>query len=166
MLLLWYFISSFVTNKSYSRVSDQLYFMSLFFVTGSKRDRSVHNPNSVSRQNPRCLAKLSSTSILTTLTSLSPLRKYHSVFHIRVVKEEKLTIWSYQLMVLAFHYIIFKHLVCTTFVHMWCLHVFVQQENSASLGTRVLAIYGPPCRCWELDLGQLQEHLAQSHLAI
>lgn len=140
--------------------------MSLFFVTGSKRDRSVHNPNSVSRQNPRCLAKLSSTSILTTLTSLSPLRKCHSVFLIRVVKGEKLTIWSYQLMVLAFHYIIFKHLVCTTFVHMWCLHEFVHQEDSAPLGTQVLAICGPPCRCWELDLGQLQERLAQSHLAI
>lgn len=166
MLLLWYFIYSFATNKSYSRVPDQLYFMSLFFVTGSKRDRSVHNPNSVSRQNPRCLAKLSSTSILTTLTSLSPLRKCHSVYLIRVVKEEKLTIWSYQFTVLAFHYIIFKHLVCITFVHVWCLHVFVRKEDSASLGTQVLGICGPPFRCWELALGQLQELLAQSHLAI
>lgn len=127
---------------------------------------SVHNPNSLSRQNPRCLAKLSSTSILTTLTSLSLLRKCHSVYLIRVVKEEKLTLWSYQLMVHAFHHIIFKHLVCITFVHMWCLHAFVHKEDSVSLGTRVLGICGPLCRCWELDLAQLQELLAQSHLPI
>lgn len=69
-------------------------------------------------------------------------------------------------MVLPFHYIIFKHLVCITFVHMWCLHVFVHKEDSASLGTRVLGICGLPYSCWELDLAQLQELLAQSHLAV